>query len=276
MHFIAKLPSYLWLEEILFLVDKIAVSLFTLEYLLRIWTSKNPMRFVFSWEGVVDLVAILPFYLAKFGGFDGAYVEVFLLLRILRILKFTVMYGQEHAALQRCKEKRHGGLYVLPGEEVERIVQKHPMIFMISLLMPLLFLSGGLAVLLMTHNSEFIAWWSAAAVLFFAFAGTFFYKAWLDYQYDVIYITNYRVILQNHELFGSETNGLAYDSITNVVPNNTGFLRWVLGYGHIEIESANRDATITFENAMHPHRVVRKISENRLRLAQERSKNDKK
>ena len=191
---------------------------------------------------------------------------MFLLLRILRILKFTVMYGQEHQALERCKSKRHGQLYTLPNEKVVRVIQKHPMIFMIAMLMPLFFMSAGLAVLILTHNSVYTAWWLAFSVLCFSLAATFFYKAWLDYQYDVIYITNYRVILQNHEIFGSETNGLTYDSITNVAPSNKGFLRWLLGYGHVEIETANRDATITFEDALHPHKVVKHISENRLKL----------
>lgn len=264
LHFIAKLPDYAWISDTLFLVDKITVTLFTLEYALRIWSDKNSTRFILSWEGMVDLIAILPFYVSKFGGFSSSYVEVFMLLRILRILKFTVMYGQEHDALERCKSSRHGQLYILPNEKVERIIQKHPIVFLVALLFPLIFMSAGLAILIFSNGSANVAWWSALAVLCFALAATFFYKAWLDYQYDVIYITNYRVILQNHELFGSETNGLTYDSITNVVPSNKGFFRWVFGFGHIEIETANRDATIVFKNAVDPHRVVKQISANRL------------
>lgn len=268
LHLFAKVPSYQWIETNLFLFEKITVSIFTIEYFLRIWTNKNAKRFVFSWEGIVDFVAIAPFYLEK-AGIGGGYFELFLLLRILRILKFSVMYGKEHEALERCQKKRHGGLYMLPNEKAEHIVQKHPIVFLIALLMPLLFISAGLLIILFTHETSSVNIWFSVAILCFVFAGVFFYKAWLDYQYDVIYITNYRVILQNHELFGSETNGLTYDSITNVVPNNRGFIRWALGLGHIEIETANRDATLIFEDVPHPHEVVSRISKNRIKHEEE-------
>lgn len=264
LHLFSKIPGHTWIVKPLFLFEKITVSIFTIEYFLRIWTAPKAKQFLLSWEGIVDFVAIAPFYLQKFG-FGIGYFEIFLLLRILRVLKFSVMYGKEDEALKRCQKKRHGGLYMLPHETVEHIVQKHPIVFMIALIMPLFFISCGLLIILFTHEIAFESIWIALAILCFAFAGVFFYKAWLDYQYDVIYITNYRVILQNHELFGSATNGLTYDSITNVIPNNRGFIRWALGLGHIEIETANRDATIIFENVPHPHKVVSRISQNRIK-----------
>lgn len=263
LHFFVGNSQYEWIAHNLFLFDKITVSIFTIEYVLRIWTDKHKVRFMFSWEGIVDFIAIAPFYIEKIG-IGASYYEIFLLLRILRILKFSVMYGKEQEALQRCQSKRHGQLYMLKNEKVERIVQKHPIIFLAALIFPLVFASVGLLVILFSHGSVFENWWFAFSILCFILSGTFFYKAWLDYQYDVIYITNYRVILQNHELFGSETNGLTYNSITNVVPSNKGFFRWALGIGHIEIETANRDATLVFQDAPKPHDVVRKISQNRI------------
>lgn len=264
LHLFSQIPSHHWIVNPLFLFEKITVSIFTIEYILRIWTAQKTNRFLLSWEGIVDFIAIAPFYLEKFGMGSG-YFEIFLLLRILRILKFSVMYGKEYEALERCQKKRHGGLYMLPHETVEHIVQKHPIVFMIALIMPLFFISSGLLIILFTHGVSHENIWIALSILCFTFAGIFFYKAWLDYLYDVIYITNYRVILQNHELFGSETNGLTYDSITNVVPNNRGFIRWALGLGHIEIETANRDATLIFEDVPNPHKVVSRISENRVK-----------
>ena len=184
---------------------------------------------------------------------------------MLRILKFSIMYGKEqHKALEEHQLTQHGSFFPLPGEKIEHIVQKHPLVFLTALLMPFFFISTGLIIILLTHGSTYESIWFAFSILCFVLSGMFFYKAWLDYQYDVIYITNLRVILQNHELFGSETNGLTYDSITNVVPDNRGFFRWIFGLGHIEIETANRDATIIFEDVQHPHRVVSKISANRV------------
>ncbi len=263
LHLFSKVPDHKWIESSLFLFEQISVSIFTIEYLLRIWSNKKRLGFILSWEGVVDLVAILPFYFEKFG--IGSSPEIFVLLRLLRILKFSVMYGKEQSEiLSHNAAIKHGAFYLLKQEKIEQIVQKHPIIFLLGLLFPLFFTSTGLIIVLFTYGTPHETIWFAFSIVCFSLSIIFFYKAWLDYQYDVIYITNFRVILQQHELFGSETNGLTYDSITNVVPNNRGFFRWALGLGHIEIETANRDATLVFQNVQHPHKVVSKISENRI------------
>ncbi len=61
------------------------VGVFTLEYFLRIWVSDNRLKFVVSFYGVVDLVAILPFYLSN--GIDLRSVRIFRLFRVFRALK---------------------------------------------------------------------------------------------------------------------------------------------------------------------------------------------
>ncbi len=265
LHFIARLNGMEWMDNSLVFFDKVVVTIFTIEYLLRIWTSKNPRKFIFSWEGLVDLFSILPFYFDKFGllkEFSFAF-ETFLLMRIIRVLRFTTMYGIEQEALAKCESNPK--FYKIPNEKVERVIQKHPIIFMVGMILPLVFTSFSLMSIIAAKAYEWNSWLIALAILFAAMALLFFIKAWLDYNYDVVYITTHRVILQNHEIFGSETNGLMYDAITNVIPNNRGFIRWALGLGHIEIETANRDGTIVFDNVRHPHKVVQKIAENRVR-----------
>ena len=57
--------------------------LFTFEYILRLFSAPNRLRYVFSFFGVVDLLSILPSYLSLiFGG-----VQYLLVIRILRILR---------------------------------------------------------------------------------------------------------------------------------------------------------------------------------------------
>ncbi len=63
------------------------VAVFTLEYLLRIWAADKPLRFIFSFYGLVDLAAILPFYVST--GLDLRAVRAFRLLRLVRILKLV-------------------------------------------------------------------------------------------------------------------------------------------------------------------------------------------
>jgi len=65
--------------------------LFTLEYLARIVSVQRPWRYVRSFFGIVDLLSILPTYLAVFVPETHALIDVRVLrlLRIFRIFKLT-------------------------------------------------------------------------------------------------------------------------------------------------------------------------------------------
>ena len=71
----------------LYWIESATVLLFTGEYLLRLAVADSRWRFVRSFFGVLDLVAILPFYLAA--GVDLRAVRTFRLLRLIRILKLA-------------------------------------------------------------------------------------------------------------------------------------------------------------------------------------------
>ncbi len=45
-------------------VETVSVLLFTIEYLLRVLVADRKARFIFSFFGLIDLAAILPFYIA--------------------------------------------------------------------------------------------------------------------------------------------------------------------------------------------------------------------
>ncbi|MDJ0836515.1 MAG: ion transporter [Acidobacteriota bacterium] len=74
-------------ENILELVEIITVLLFTGEYLLRLYVADSKPRFIFSFFGLVDLIAILPFYLAI--GLDLRSVRVCRIFRLFRVLKLV-------------------------------------------------------------------------------------------------------------------------------------------------------------------------------------------
>lgn len=63
------------------------VAIFTIEYFLRIYLSKNRLKFIFSFYGLIDLLAILPFYLAF--AIDLQSLRLVRLLRLVRILKLA-------------------------------------------------------------------------------------------------------------------------------------------------------------------------------------------
>ena len=74
--------------ELLWRVEVITVAIFSLEYILRIVVAEKPLKFIFSFYGLVDLAAILPFYIAS--GLDLRAVRVFRLLRLLLRLTVTM------------------------------------------------------------------------------------------------------------------------------------------------------------------------------------------
>lgn len=71
-----------------------SVSIFTIEYFIRIWISDKKkedkterINFAFSAMGIIDLIAILPFYLPFIFPIDLRIVRILRLLRLLRIFK---------------------------------------------------------------------------------------------------------------------------------------------------------------------------------------------
>jgi voltage-gated potassium channel len=65
--------------------------LFSIEYLLRIYSLKKPSGYVFSFFGIVDLLAILPSYLGLFfiGTHSLLIIRTLRLLRVFRIFKVS-------------------------------------------------------------------------------------------------------------------------------------------------------------------------------------------
>lgn len=78
-------------SETFFVVEWIMTGIFTIEYLLRIWISPKPLKYIFSFWGVIDLLSILPTYLSLFivGYHYLLVVRIFRLLRVFRILKLA-------------------------------------------------------------------------------------------------------------------------------------------------------------------------------------------
>ena len=67
----------------LIVLEWIITILFSIEYLLRIFSTNKPGRYIFSFFGIIDLIAILPMYLSFF--FAGS--KVFTVIRALRLLR---------------------------------------------------------------------------------------------------------------------------------------------------------------------------------------------
>ncbi len=94
----------------LFAVEWVFTILFTIEYVLRLVAVKRPLRYLFSFYGIVDMLAILPTYLSLFlpGTQYLLAIRILRLLRIFRILKLTSYISESRVivtALKASKKK---------------------------------------------------------------------------------------------------------------------------------------------------------------------------
>src|SRR5579872_157395 len=69
-----------WAVSALRLGEIVVVAIFSLEYLLRILVAREKVRFILSFQGLVDLLSIAPFYLV---GADARWLRTLRLLRLL-------------------------------------------------------------------------------------------------------------------------------------------------------------------------------------------------
>ena len=74
--------------------------LFTIEYGLRLWTARHPMRYARSFFGLVDLLSVLPTYLSMFFP-AGRFLVAFRILRVLRVFRILKLaqYVREASVL---------------------------------------------------------------------------------------------------------------------------------------------------------------------------------
>ncbi|UGU16224.1 ion transporter [Sinomicrobium kalidii] len=95
-------------HDILLITEWIITILFTIEYFMRIITMKNPWKYILSFYGIIDLVAILPMYLSYFvtGTHVLATVRSLRLLRVFRIMKLMRFIGEASQLRTALKASR--------------------------------------------------------------------------------------------------------------------------------------------------------------------------
>ena len=94
-----------WRQAITWLELSI-LGIFTAEYLLRLWIAERPWKYAFSLYGLIDLAAILPFYLAW--GTETTALRAIRLLRLIRLWKhrgYTRAWIRLGRALQESREE---------------------------------------------------------------------------------------------------------------------------------------------------------------------------
>ncbi len=93
-------------HSVLHAIEIGSVVFFTIEYLLRIYVAPSRLKFITSFFGLIDLAAILPFYLST--GLDLRSMRAFRLMRLFRLFKlarYNAAIRRFHLALSIAKEE---------------------------------------------------------------------------------------------------------------------------------------------------------------------------
>jgi phosphoserine phosphatase RsbU/P len=113
----------------------LVVAVFTFEYLLRILATPRRLAFIFSFQGLVDLAAIAPFYIA---GLDARWLRTLRLLRLLRVLKLqthilettvaerTRQLADKNAALEQAQAQIRAELEVARSLQIAILPASFP------------------------------------------------------------------------------------------------------------------------------------------------------
>ena len=91
---------------ILKLIEIVIITIFSIEYLLRIFVTNKKFKYIFSFYGLIDLLTILPFYLSL--TVDLRSLRALRLLRLFRILKlvrFNKAINRFQEALKIAREE---------------------------------------------------------------------------------------------------------------------------------------------------------------------------
>lgn len=95
--------------NLLVTIEWIVTIFFTLEYILRIYSSKNPWTYIFSFYGIVDLLSIFPTYFGILNPSTKslAVIRSLRLLRVFRVLKLASFLNAYESLNGAIKESRN-------------------------------------------------------------------------------------------------------------------------------------------------------------------------
>lgn len=151
-------------SDILENVELFTIIIFTVEYILRVWTAeylypkkefwRAKLKFVFSFNGIVDLLTFFPYYLPFFFPAGAVAFRMLRVVRIFRLFRINSQYDAFNVILNVLNEKKN---------------QLVSSIFMIVMLM----VASSLCMYSIEHNAQPEAfknafsgiWWSVSTLL---------------------------------------------------------------------------------------------------------------
>lgn len=119
--------------DVLFYAEWIFTIFFTIEYLLRVYISDKPLKYIFSFYGMVDFLSIVPSYIGIFV-LNTQYlktIRVIRLMRVFRVLKL-VRYSSEAEGLALAIYESRRRIVVFMGAVVALAIIMGTIIYIIE------------------------------------------------------------------------------------------------------------------------------------------------
>ena len=112
-------------ERSFYYFEMFSVFIFGIEYLLRVWSAParedlgegssfiKRLKYIFSFTGLIDLVAIIPSIITYFGGLDLRWLRVLRLLRLLKISNYSSAIEDFFSAIMADWRSFSAALYLV-------------------------------------------------------------------------------------------------------------------------------------------------------------------
>ena len=112
-------------EKSFYYFEMFSVFIFGIEYLLRVWSAParedlgqgssfiKRLKYIFSFTGLIDFVAIIPSIITFFGGLDLRWLRVLRLLRLLKISNYSSAIEDFFSAIMADWRSFSAALYLV-------------------------------------------------------------------------------------------------------------------------------------------------------------------
>ncbi|HOY56082.1 MAG TPA: PH domain-containing protein [bacterium] len=156
-----------------------------------------------------------------------------------------------------------------PNEKIILILRKHGWVFLkIVFFYLVLSLLPWLAHYLIQQYTELLAAGTLTIILnlltsiYYIYILTFFFRAWIDYYFDVGVITNERIVdIEQNGLFSRNISALRLYRVQDVASQVRGFLPTLLHFGTVSVQTAGSVPRFIFDEIANPYETSKNILE---------------
>lgn len=95
-----------WLNDLLENIELVSVIIFTIEYILRLYVAKKPLKYIFSFYGLIDFIAVAPYYFtASTHLMSLRALRIFRIFRAFKLVRYNRALNRFNLAAKIVKEE---------------------------------------------------------------------------------------------------------------------------------------------------------------------------